>query len=72
MVNNDKIFAYCKETIEDFDLQYEVALKRIDHCRCPLRMVDSYFYAQIERAIEDWCIDNDVNVEDVDIEEIFG
>lgn len=66
-----QIFEYWRANIEDFDLKMRLAFNRMDKERCPLNMVDYYFYSELSNALEDFCYDNDLEAEDFDIEEIL-
>lgn len=66
-----KLMAYCRATIEDFDHYESLALKRIDRLRCPLSMACPELYDEMTSAIEDWGLDNDVDVSEIDAEDVF-
>lgn len=57
--------AFVRNNIEDYEERLQLALKRMDRMRCPLRMADDGLYGEIESAIEDWCEDNDYDVDKI-------
>ena len=61
---------YCRENIEDFAIMESLALKAIDKMRCPLSMAFPPLYDAMSEAVENYCIDNDLE-NDFDIEDIF-
>lgn len=63
--------AYCANHIEDWDALEQIALKRIDRNRCPLSMACPELYAEMVSAIEDWGLDNDEDVSEIDPEDVF-
>ena len=64
---------YVAENIDR--MEYEIALKRIDEWRCPLKQANQTLYNKIERLIDDYTLDNDLPQdwfhEFGDIEDIF-
>ena len=62
---------YCEENIEDFSLRYEMALRMENRMRCPLEHADPNLYGEIRDKIEEWCDDNEENVEVYDIDNLF-
>jgi len=66
-----EIAAYVRNNIEDFEERLQLALKRMDRMRCPLRMADGILFDEIYGAIDDWSWDNEVNTEDWDIDDLI-
>lgn len=58
-------------TIEDFDLRFELALSKMDRNTCSFRNADEDLYLQMQDELMDWCLDNELNYEDFDLEEII-
>lgn len=56
---------YCKENLEDFEIFEYLALKNMDKMRCPLSMACEEMDDAIVSAIEDWCYDNDYDIDDI-------
>ena len=56
---------YCRENIEDYDEKVSYALGQIDKWRAPLHMVDNSLFMEISDAIDDWCDENDYDVDEV-------
>lgn len=57
------IAAYVRNNIEDFEVRLQLALKRMDRMRCPMRMADDGLYDEMCDAIDEWCDDNEVSLE---------
>lgn len=66
-----ELVQYVIDNVDDFGRRYQKALTKIDRMRCPLRMADSNLYNEICDNVEDWCSDNDDNIDNYDIDEIF-
>lgn len=62
---------YCERVIEDFNHRLGRAWSIVDKMRCPFCMADTDLYGQVESCFEDFCQDNDLNMDDYDLEEIF-
>ena len=62
---------YIIDTVECFDILYELANKQMGIMRCPLSVASPLLYAKIESLIDDWCWWKDIE-NTFDIEEIFG
>lgn len=62
---------YVIDNIDDFGKRYQKALTKIDRMRCPLRMADSNLYDEICDQVSDWCSDNNDDIDNYDIDEIF-
>ena len=73
MNTNDlrKIAAYVSENVEGYDERLSYALMIMDHSRCPLNHADSRLFNEIQGAIDDYCIDNDLDADEIDIEDII-
>lgn len=69
MIN--EIGKYLRENVEDFDVRVELALKTMDRKRCPLGYADSELCDECYNKIEEWCEENGVEVEYIDVEEII-
>lgn len=59
----NELAAYVRNNIEDYEERLQLALKRMDLMRCPLRMADGSLYDEIVDAISEWCDDNEVSLE---------
>ena len=66
-----ELVQYVIDNVDDFGKRYQKALTKIDRMRCPLRMADSNLYNEIYDTAEEWCSDNDDNIDNYDIDEIF-
>ena len=65
---------YCREHIEDFAVLEKLALKNIDKMRCPLSMACPELHAEMEGAIEDFCDENEIDIDyfdEIDTDAIF-
>jgi hypothetical protein len=71
MIN--KIGNYLRETVEDFDVRVELALKTMDRKRCPLDYADNELYSECYDRIEEWCEENGIDTEKdyIDVEDII-
>lgn len=70
MTISKEIAAYVRNNVEFFEERLQLALNRIDRLRCPLSMADSQLYYDICNAIEDWCLDNEVDEDTLDLEAV--
>ena len=61
-----EIWERCKEEIKRWESRTDDALDKIDEMRCPLEYADNTLYNDIERVIEDYCWDNDIDQDDRD------
>lgn len=70
--HQSKIIDYVRESIDKRDIRR--AWANIEKWRCPLEHAAPTLYYEIERAVEDYCSDNDLDSTDFDfdIEEIFN
>lgn len=72
MIN--EIGNYLRESIEDFDVRVNLALKTMDKMRCSFDYADCDLYDECYDKIEEWCENNDVDTiyqYIVDVEEII-
>ena len=70
----NKIYCYCRDTIESFAEKEALALANIDRMRCPLNLAAPQLYDEMEGTIYDWAEYNGYSVdfyESVDVEEVF-
>lgn len=66
-----ELVQYIIDNIDRFGKRYQMAITKIDRMRCPLRVADPQLYSELIDRAEEWCDDNDKDVEDYDIDEIF-
>lgn len=66
-----EIAAYVSENVEGYDERLSYALTIMDHSRCPLNHADPRLFNEIWGAIDDYCIDNDLDADEIDIEDII-
>ena len=67
-----EIAAYVRNNVEDYEERRQLALKRMDRMREPLRMADGMLYDEIVDRIDEWCEDNEVSLEfDEDWDELI-
>lgn len=67
----DKIGNYLRETVEDFDVRVNLALWTMGRKRCPFGYADSELCDECYDRIEEWCEENGIDVEYIDVEEII-
>lgn len=60
----EEIYDYLKEHIEDFDLEAQLALRKMDHCRAPLNSINSSLCRQMEDYMEEW-LHNEIETEEL-------
>lgn len=69
-----EIARYCAEHIEDYEVRVQLALKNMDHMRCPFWMADDGRLSdEILDCAQEWCDDHEISVDfldDIDVEEI--
>lgn len=71
-MNKKEVAAYVRNNVEDYEVRLQLALKRMDRMRCPLRMADGVLYDEIVDSIDEWCEDNEISIEyDFDFEELI-
>ena len=56
-----EIAAYVRNNVEFFEERLQLALSKMDRMRCPLSFADQELYDDISNAIDDWCLDNEVD-----------
>lgn len=71
MMNKQEVAAYVRNNVEDFEERLQLALKRMDRMRCPLRNADEGLFDEICDAIEDLCWENDVDCSEVEWDEVI-
>lgn len=71
MDKKKEIAAFVRNNIEDYEERLQLALKRMDRMRCPMRMADDGLYDEMCDAVEDWCEDNDIDFYEIDLEELI-
>ena len=62
---------YCTQVIDDFELRVKSALSDIDSNRCTLQYADYSLYSDIQNAVYDYCLDNNIEYDSIDIESII-
>lgn len=67
----EELIQYVIDNVDDFGKRYQHALAQMDKRRVPLRLADNSLYDEIYDAMCDWCEDNDKDVDEYDIDEIF-
>lgn len=60
----EEIYDYLKENIEDFELEAQLALRKMDHCRAPLNNINSSLCRQMEDYMEEW-LHNEIETEEL-------
>ena len=71
-MNKKEVAAYVRNNIEDYEVRLQLALKKMDRMRCPLRMADESLFDEIVDAICEWFDDNEISIEyDFDFEELI-
>lgn len=50
----EEIYDYLKANIEDFDLEAQLALRKMDRCGAPLDTINSSLCYQMEDYMEEW------------------
>ena len=68
-----ELAAYVRNNIEDYEIRLQLTLKQMDKMRCPFWMADDgRLYDEIVSAIDEWCEDNEISLEnDVDMDELI-
>lgn len=67
-----EIAAFVRNNVEDYEERLQLALKRMDRMREPLRMADGSLYDEIVDAISEWCDDQEISIEnDMDWDEFI-
>lgn len=71
-LNVKELAAYVRSHVDDYEAYLQLALNRMDRMRCPFYMAaDEGFHNGITSAIEDWCWENDVDYDELDLEELI-
>ena len=65
-----EIAAYVRNNVEFFEDRLQMALNKMDRMRCPLSFADQELYDDISNAIDDWCLDNEVD-NDLDYDDLI-
>lgn len=60
----EEIYDYLKENIEDFDIEAQLALRKMDHCRAPFNSINSSLCRQMEDYMEEW-LHNEIETEEL-------
>lgn len=63
---------YVEQNVKDYDVRYGLALERVDEMRITLAQADECLWRDIERTAEEFCDDNNIVTEHIDLPEIFG
>lgn len=58
-----EIAAFVRNNIEDYEVRFQLALKRMERNRCSLRFADSMLFDEIVDAVSEWCDENEVSVD---------
>lgn len=60
----EEIYDYLKENIEDYELEAQLALRKIDRCRAPLDNINSSLCCQMEDYMEEW-LHNEIETDEL-------
>ena len=60
----EEIHEYLSENIEDFDLEAQLALRKMDRCRAPLDNINSSLCCQMEDYMEEW-LHNEIETDEL-------
>lgn len=60
----EEIHEYLKENIEDFELESQLALRKMDRCRAPLYNINNGLCAQMEDYMEEW-LHNEIETDEL-------
>lgn len=71
MNRKKELAAYVRNNVEFYEERLSLALGWMERDRCPLSMADSRLYDEICDTIGDWCIDNDIDENDLDFDELI-
>ena len=66
-----ELAAYMAQTIEDYEHRLAVALNIMDRNRCPIQYADYNLYTEMMNQIDEYCYDNDLNPDDIDIDTVL-
>ena len=65
------ILEYWEANIEDFQMELKRAYKIMGRERVPLDYAAYDLYTEMYNLLEDFCLDNELDIEDFDIEDIL-
>lgn len=60
----EEIYDYLKEHIEDYELEAQLALSKMDRCRAPLDNINSSLCCQMEDYMEEW-LHNEIETDEL-------
>lgn len=60
----EEIYDYLKENIEDFDIEAQLALHKMDRCGAPLNNINSSLCRQMEDYMEEW-LHNEIETDEL-------
>ena len=60
----EEIYDYLKENIEDFDIEAQLALRKMDRCGAPLNNINSSLCNQMEDYMEEW-LHNEIETDEL-------
>lgn len=60
----EEIYDYLKENIEDFDIEAQLALHKMDRCGAPLNNINSSLCCQMEDYMEEW-LHNEIETDEL-------
>ena len=60
----EEIHEYLRENIEDFDLEAQLAIRKMDRCRAPLDNINSSLCCQMEDYMEEW-LHNEIETDEL-------
>lgn len=60
----EEIHDYLKENIEDFDIEAQLALHKMDRCGAPLNNINSSLCRQMEDYMEEW-LHNEIDTDEL-------
>lgn len=60
----EEIHEYLKENIEDYDLEAQLALRKMDRCRASLNNINSSLCSQMEDYMEEW-LHNEIETDEL-------
>lgn len=60
----EEIYDYLKENIEDFELEAQLALRKMDRCRAPLDHINGGLCRQMEDYMEEW-LHNEIETDEL-------
>lgn len=60
----EEIYDYLKENIEDYEIEAQLALRKMDRCRAPLNNINSSLCNQMEDYMEEW-LHNEIETDEL-------